>query len=174
MRSARPGGSGSSTPATLVLDAAGVPYRTVDYEPRSRDDARARGPGDTLGERVAAQLGVDPAGIFKTLIVDVDGSAVVAVVPVDHTLDLKALARAVGAKRAHLTEPHDAERLTGYVVGGISPVGQRRRLRTFVDDSAAGRELLMVNAGRRGTMVELSPQDLLAVTDGVLARLTRR
>lgn len=163
----------TSTPATVVLDRVGIDYRTVDYDARGVADDRDGGMGDTMGERVASQLRVDPAAMFKTLIIEVDGSPMVAVVPVDHTLDLKAFARSAGGKRAHLAEPRDAERLTGYVVGGISPIGQRRTLPTFVDESALGQESLMVNAGKRGTMLELSPDDLLAVTDGTVVPLAR-
>lgn len=169
-------------------------FRTLDYDVEMGPDhgadaaadhaadaaasAAAAGAGDgnhaaTLGQRVARFLGVDPASVFKTLVVDVDGSPVVAVVPVDHVLDLKALAHVAGGKRAHLAEPHDAERLTGYVVGGISPLGQRHRLTTFVDDSVTAREMVMVNAGRRGMMVELASRDLLELTSGTAVAIAK-
>src|SRR5690242_21951419 len=114
-------------------------------------------------------MGVSPDRVFKTLVADVDGSLVVAVVPVAGSLDLKALAAAVGGKRAAMADPAAAERTTGYVLGGISPLGQRKRLPTALDASAADHETICVSAGRRGLEVELSPKDLASLTDAVLA-----
>ena len=118
-------------------------------------------------------LGLDPAQVFKTLLADVDGGLVVAVVPVDRSLDLKALAAAAGGKRAVMADPAAAERATGYVVGGISPLGQRRRLPTVVDASALEWATVLVSAGRRGLDVELAPADLVRLTNAVTAAVAR-
>ena len=121
----------------------------------------------------AQALGLAPAQVFKTLLADVDGALAVAVVPVDRSLDLKALAAALGGKRAVMAEPADAERATGYVVGGISPLGQRRRLPTVVDVSALEWDTVLVSAGRRGLDVELAPGDLVRLTSAVTAPVSR-
>lgn len=132
-------------------------------------DPRARG----YGEEAAEALGVDPRRIFKTLVVDVDGRLVVAVVPVAARLDLKALAAAVGGKRAAMADAGRVERSSGYVVGGISPLGQRTTLATVVDATALDLPSVYVSAGRRGLQVELAPADLLAVTRATTAALAR-
>lgn len=156
MAKARTGG----TPATVALTRAGVPFIVHSY---------AHGEGERhYGEEAAAALGVDPSRIFKTLLADLGGELVVAVVPVSASLDLKALASALGAKKAAMADPAAATRSTGYVLGGISPVGQRTRLRTVVDASAAGFDTVYVSAGKRGLQVELAPADLIRVT-GALA-----
>jgi Cys-tRNA(Pro)/Cys-tRNA(Cys) deacylase len=121
----------------------------------------------------AQALGLDPAQVFKTLLADVDGAVTVAVVPVDRSLDLKALAAAASGKRAVMAEPAAAERLTGYVVGGISPLGQRRRLPTVLDVSALEWNTVLVSAGRRGLDVELAPGDLVRLTGAVTAPISR-
>ena len=121
----------------------------------------------------AQALGLDPAQVFKTLLADVDGALTVAVVPVDRSLDLKALAAAVHGKRAVMAEPAEAERVTGYVVGGISPLGQRRRLPTVLDVSALDWDSVLVSAGRRGLDVELAPGDLVRLTGAVTAAISR-
>jgi Cys-tRNA(Pro)/Cys-tRNA(Cys) deacylase len=121
----------------------------------------------------AQALGLEPAQVFKTLLADVDGDLVVAVVPVDRSLDLKALAGAVHGKRAAMAEPAAAERATGYVVGGISPLGQRRRLPTVVDASALAWDTVLVSAGRRGLDVELAPGDLVRLTGAVTVPVSR-
>jgi Cys-tRNA(Pro)/Cys-tRNA(Cys) deacylase len=136
-------------------------------------DPLARERGLSYGLEAAQALGVDPGQVFKTLLADVDGGLVVAVVPVDRSLDLKALASAAGGKRAVLAEPAAAERATGYVVGGISPLGQRRRLPTVVDESALSWPTVLVSAGRRGLDVELAPGDLVRVTGAVTAAVAR-
>ncbi|MFD5325008.1 Cys-tRNA(Pro) deacylase [Streptomyces sp. NPDC127092] len=159
------GGSGGGTPATVALTAAGTPYTLHAYD---HDPATA-----SYGEEAAEALGVSPDRVFKTLVADVDGELTVAVVPVAGQLDLKALASAVGGKRAAMADPAAAERTTGYVRGGISPLGQRKRLRTVLDDSASGHETICISAGRRGLEVELAPQDLAALTDAVLAPIGR-
>jgi Cys-tRNA(Pro)/Cys-tRNA(Cys) deacylase len=123
------------------------------------------------GALVAAALAVEPARVFKTLLVDVDGRLVVAVVPVTGELDLKALARAVGGKRAGLADRGAAERSSGYVRGGISPLGQRKKLPTVVDDSALALDRMFISAGKRGLQVALAPADLIRLTDAVTATI---
>ena len=157
------------TPATQALAAAGVPHELRAYE----HDPRARERGLSFGMEAAQALGLDPAQVFKTLLADVDGTLTVAVVPVDRSLDLKALAAAVGGKRAEMADPAAAERATGYVVGGISPLGQRRRLPTVVDESALTWPTVLVSAGRRGLDVELAPMDLVRLTGAVTAPVSR-
>ncbi|GGX61354.1 Cys-tRNA(Pro) deacylase [Streptomyces fructofermentans] len=153
------------TPATVALAAAGVEFTVHAYE---HDPAHP-----SYGEEAAEAMGVSPDRVFKTLVADVDGELVVAVVPVAGSLDLKALAAAVGGKRAAMADPAAAERTTGYVRGGISPLGQRRRLRTVLDASAASHATVCVSAGRRGLEVELAPDDLSALTDAVSAPVGR-
>ena len=121
------------------------------------------------GVAVAEALGVEHARVFKTLVTEVDGALTVAVVPVSGDVDLKALAVAVGGKRAAMADRVLAERTTGYVRGGISPLGQRKQLPTVVDESATGHETIFVSAGRRGLQVELDPADLVRVTNAVTA-----
>ncbi len=125
------------------------------------------------GLEAAAALGVDPRRIFKTLVATVDGRLVVAIVPVAAELDLKLLAAAAGGRRAELADPLAAERSTGYVVGGISPIGQRRSLPTLLDASATSWPTVYVSGGRRGLQVELAPADLLAACAGQLQPLVR-
>lgn len=157
---------GGGTPATVALDAAGIGYTLRIY----RHDPSAQ----SYGLEAAEALGVEPGRVFKTLLVDLDGGAhAVGIVPVDRSLDLKAIATALGAKRATMADPRAAERVTGYVVGGISPIGQRRALPTVLDDSAAGFETVLVSGGKRGLDIELAPQDLLAVTAARLAEIAR-
>jgi Cys-tRNA(Pro)/Cys-tRNA(Cys) deacylase len=155
--------SAGGTPATVALDRAGVAYTLHPYahDPQSSH----------FGDEAAAALGVDRSRIFKTLVADAGGELVVAVVPVAAQLDLKALATAVGSKRAALADPAAAARTTGYVVGGISPLGQRARLRTLVDDSAERFDTVFVSAGKRGLQVELAPADLVRLTEAGLAPL---
>jgi Cys-tRNA(Pro)/Cys-tRNA(Cys) deacylase len=117
----------------------------------------------TYGEAVAQAMGVAPARLFKTLVAEVDGAFALGLVPVCKTLDLKALAAAAGGKRARLAQAAAAERLTGYVTGGISPFGQKRRLPAFVDASVAAHATVFASGGRRGLQVELAPGDLLAL-----------
>uniref|UniRef100_A0AAU2VB53 Cys-tRNA(Pro)/Cys-tRNA(Cys) deacylase n=1 Tax=Streptomyces sp. NBC_00003 TaxID=2903608 RepID=A0AAU2VB53_9ACTN len=153
------------TPATVALTKAGTAFTVHAYE---HDPASA-----SYGEEAAQALGVTPERVFKTLVADVDGELTVAVVPVAGSLDLKALASAVGGKRAAMADPAAAERTTGYVRGGISPLGQRKRLRTVLDDSASAHATICVSAGRRGLEVELSPTDLAALTGALLAPIGR-
>ncbi len=156
--------AGVSTPALAALESAGVPHTPRPY---THDPDSPLG----FGMEVATQLGLDPSQVFKTLLASVDGALVVAVVPVSGTLDLKALAAAVGGKKAALANKDAAERATGYVVGGISPFGQRTRLRTVVDSSALGLATVVVSAGRRGLQVEVAPADLIAVTGAATAAI---
>lgn len=155
----------AGTPAIVALTAAGVAFTTHAYE---HDPAHP-----SYGEEAAQAMGVSPDRVFKTLVADVDGVLTVAVVPVSGSLDLKALASAAGGKRAAMADPALAERTTGYVLGGISPLGQRRRLRTVVDVSAGAHATVCVSAGRRGLEVELSPADLTSLTGAVTAPIAR-
>ena len=155
----------ASTPATAALAALGIPYALHAY----RHD-----PGSTdFGQEAVAELDVDPDRVFKTLLVDVDGDLVVAVVPVSGKLDLKALAAAVGGKRSTMAEPARAERATGYHVGGISPLGQRTQLPTILDTSAMDFESILVSAGRRGLDLEVIPEHLVAAVNGRTAPIGR-
>ncbi|WNM34511.1 Cys-tRNA(Pro) deacylase [Streptomyces sp. Li-HN-5-11] len=153
------------TPATVALTAAGVEYTVHSYD---HDPSHP-----SYGEEAAEAMGVSPDRVFKTLVADVDGALTVAVVPVAGSLDLKALAAAVGGKRAAMADPALAERTTGYVRGGISPLGQRKRLPTVLDDSATAHPTICVSAGRRGLEVELAPEDLAKLTEAVLAPIGR-
>jgi Cys-tRNA(Pro)/Cys-tRNA(Cys) deacylase len=155
----------SPTRATSVLIAAGVPHRLHEYSP-------GKGAEETYGEAVAARLGVDPGRVLKTLIALIDGSPVVAIVPVNRLLAEKALARAGGGKRAEMAPAATAERLTGYVVGGISPFGQRRQLPCFLDDSAADFETVFVSGGRRGLQLEIHHLVLVELVGARLVPLT--
>ncbi|MFI1370667.1 Cys-tRNA(Pro) deacylase [Streptomyces longwoodensis] len=153
------------TPATVALTAAGVDFTVHAYD---HDPSHP-----SYGEEAAEAMGVSPERVFKTLVADVDGALTVAVVPVAGQLDLKALAAAVGGKKAAMADPALAERTTGYVRGGISPLGQRKRLPTVLDASAGGHATICVSAGRRGLEVELSPTDLAALTGATLAPIGR-
>jgi Cys-tRNA(Pro)/Cys-tRNA(Cys) deacylase len=157
--------AGAGTPAIVALSRAGVPFeqRTYAHDPRAT----------SYGLEAAEALGVVPARVFKTLLASVDGSLVVGVVPVTGQLDLKALAAAVGGKKAEMADPMVAERTTGYVVGGISPIGQKRRLRTVVDESALGHDTVLVSGGRRGLDLELAPADLIGITEAITGQIGR-
>ena len=163
----REGGPGA-TPAVVAVRASGVPHRVLTYAHDPRAAAE-----EGWGLEAATALGVDPRRVHKTLCVLVDGSPAVAVVPVTARVDLKAIAAALGGKRAAMADPVDAQRWTGYVVGGISPVGQKRRLPTVLDESADAYDTVLVSGGRRGLDLELSPVDLLAATGGRLAPIAR-
>lgn len=153
------------TPATVALTRSGVPFVVHPYD---------HDPGtSSYGLEAAAALGVQPDRVLKTLLAEVDDALVVAVVPVNGQLDLKALASAVGGKRARIAEPANAERATGYVVGGISPLGQRRRLPTVVDATALDHGTVFVSGGRRGLDVELAPADLVRLTGAAVAPVGR-
>jgi Cys-tRNA(Pro)/Cys-tRNA(Cys) deacylase len=149
------------TPAVVALEQAGITFRVHEFE-------HTAGSTD-FGREAAAALGVDAARVFKTLVVLADDRPSVAVVPVTSQLSLKAVARALGAKRATMCDPAVAERATGYVVGGISPFGQRKRLATALDASAEQFDMILVSGGRRGLDLELAPADLVAVLSATVA-----
>ncbi len=159
----------AATRALEILTRAGVEHRVHAY---SVGEVASRGTDSTYGEAVAALLDADPARVFKTLVGIVDDEPVVAIVPVRERLSLKALAAAGGGKRAAMAEPADAERWTGYVVGGISPFGQKRKLPCFLDQSALGFTTIFVSAGRRGLQVEVAPRTLMDLLDAKATVLT--
>ena len=150
------------TPAVTALQRAKISFTVHEYA----HDPRA----ESWGLEAAQALNIDPASVYKTLLAQIDGKElVVAIVPVNNTLNLKLLARAARAKRAEMANPDDAQRSTGYVLGGISPVGQKKRLRTFVDDSVLALSCVHVSGGRRGLEIELTPANLIAATQATTA-----
>ena len=153
------------TPATVALTKAGVSFseHAYDHDPHAA----------SYGLEAAEVLGLDPAQVFKTLFTSVDGRLVVGIVPVSGQLDLKAVAAAVGGKKAAMADPAAAERATGYVVGGISPVGQKRPHPTVLDESAMAFDVVYVSGGRRGLDLGLSPHDLARVTNAIVAPIGR-
>lgn len=155
--------AGRGTTATKALDVARVRYTLHEYTHDPRNSS--------YGTEAADVLGIEAARVFKTLVAEVDGRLVVGVVPVTGQLDLKALAAAAGGKKAKLADPVLAERATGYVVGGISPVGQRKRLPVVVDESASGFGSVFCSAGRRGLEIELAPEDLVRAANATLAKI---
>ncbi|GAA3585612.1 Cys-tRNA(Pro) deacylase [Klugiella xanthotipulae] len=157
--------AGSRTPATTTLDRLGLPYTPHEY---THDPAV-----DDYGREAAEALSMPPAQVFKTLLAEVDGQLVVGIVPVNGKLDLKALARAVGGKKAVMANPLLAERKTGYIVGGISPIGQKTSSPTFLDSTAAEHVNVLVSGGRRGLDIEIAVTDLLRATGGILAPIRR-
>ena len=156
----------AGTPALVALTAAGVEHTAHAYEHDPQSDLG-------YGLEAAQALGVPPEQVFKTLMTTVDGVLTVAVVPVTGQLDLKALAHACDAKRAALADQHTAERATGYVVGGISPLGQRSAHPTVLDETIWLFDTVLVSGGRRGLDVELSPDDLVRLTSAVVADIAR-
>jgi Cys-tRNA(Pro)/Cys-tRNA(Cys) deacylase len=154
-----------TTRATVALDSMDIDYLVHEY-------AVAEKVGAGYGEAVAAAIGLPAERVFKTLVVDVDKVPVVAVVPVAARLSTRLLARASGGKRAEMTAPADAERLTGYVTGGISPFAQKRRLDSYLDLSALDHDTVAVSGGMRGIQLEISPLDLIRVADATVAILT--
>ena len=157
--------AGRGTTATLALERAGISFTVHEYT----HDPRA----GSYGREASQALGVPAERVFKTLVAEVDGRLVVGVVPVDGQLDLKALAVAAGGKKAAMAQPAAAERATGYVTGGISPVGQRKRLPVVLDASAMDFATVFCSAGRRGLEIELTPADLARTTDAVVASIGR-
>ncbi|MEV7606709.1 Cys-tRNA(Pro) deacylase [Paenarthrobacter sp. NPDC089322] len=149
------------TPATAALAAAGVPFVLHPYV---HDPSAA-----SYGLEAAEVLGIDPARVFKTLMVEIEGRLAVGIVPVSGSLDLKSVAAALGSKKAAMADPKAAERRTGYVLGGISPLGQRQPSPTVLDESAFSFDTILVSGGRRGLDIELSPADLVRLTDAVTA-----
>lgn len=154
-----------STPATATLASSAIEFTLHPYEHDPRTVS--------YGLEAAQALGVEPRRVYKTLVADLDTELVVGIVPVTSLLDLKALAQALGGKKAHLADPAIAQRATGYVVGGISPIGQRRRHRTALDTSAADWATVYVSGGRRGLDIELTPDALVAATGAVTATIAR-
>lgn len=154
-----------ATPATRALEEAGVGFRLHEYHVGEKV-------GEGYGEAVAAAIGLPPERVFKTLLARVDGSPVVAIVPVAGRLSTKLLAAAASGKRAEMMSPGDAERLTGYVTGGISPIAQKVVAPAFIDESAQGCDTIAVSGGRRGIQLELTPADLARVTGARSAPLT--
>ncbi len=154
-----------STPATVALHAAGIPFteRSYAHDPAVTD----------FGREAADALGVEPDRVFKTLLADVDGRLVVGIVPVTGKLDLKALAAAVGGKKATMADAAVAERRTGYVVGGISPIGQKTAHPTVLDETAELWDTVFVSGGRRGFDLELTPADLIRATQPSVADIAR-
>lgn len=153
-----------TSPATLFLDRSGVTYTltTYDYDPA----------GGRVGLQAAEALGADPGRVLKTLMAEVDGRAVCVVLASDREVAMKKLVAAAGGKSAAMMKPADAERITGYKVGGVSPFGQKRRVPTFLDDAALDHEKVFVNGGGRGLQVELAPQDLVRGLDARVAELS--
>jgi Cys-tRNA(Pro)/Cys-tRNA(Cys) deacylase len=149
------------TPAIVTLEAAGVPFTLHEYDR-----------GDSLhdfGREAADALGLDHDRVFKTLVVTADGGEAVAIVPVSCKLALKAVGAALGAKRVEMCDPTRAQRVTGYVVGGISPFGQKKALPTVIDETCELYDTVYVSGGKRGLDVEVSPGDLVAITGAVVA-----
>ncbi len=158
----------AKTPALTALERARVPHSVHAYD---HDPAAAEAAGG-YGLEAAHALGVAAETVFKTLVAQVDANLVVAICPVTSRLDLKHLAKAVGGKRAELADPAAAQRATGYIVGGISPLGQKKRLRTVLDDSALAHEQVLISAGRRGLDVALAPADLARLTNATVAPIS--
>ncbi|KGD65054.1 protein ybaK [Alcanivorax nanhaiticus] len=153
------------TPAVAATKKAKVPHQLLSYE----HDPKA----ESYGLEAAEVLGLPPEQVFKTLVALVDDEPVVAMVPVIYQLDLKFLAKAHGGKKAQMCPADKAQRLTGYVLGGISPLGQKKRLPLYLEQSAGTQETLYMSAGRRGLEIAMAPQDLLKLTGGKLAELVR-
>ncbi|MDR9436185.1 MAG: Cys-tRNA(Pro) deacylase [Thiohalophilus sp.] len=156
------------TPAIEIARKARIRFTIHEY---THDPA-----AESYGLEAVEQLGVEPARVFKTLLVSLLGSGsmlAVGIVPVDKQLDLKSMAAAAGAKKARLADSWEAERVTGYVLGGISPLGQKKRLLTILDETVMNYETIYVSAGRRGLEIELWPVDLRRLTDGTLAAIAR-
>jgi Cys-tRNA(Pro)/Cys-tRNA(Cys) deacylase len=155
----------SGTQAIVAAERAGIAFTVLEY---AHDPS-----AESYGLEAALALGVEPKAVFKTLIALVDGAQlVVAIVPVMERLNLKQLAATAGGKRAEMAKPNDAERATGYVVGGISPLGQRRRLPTVLDATALTHPTIYVSAGRRGLELALAPADLARLTAATIAAIT--
>lgn len=149
------------TPATQALDKQGIAYDLLEY---AYDPDAA-----SIGLQAAEAMGLPPSVVFKTLMVTSGDEALVAVLPSDRELVLKALAAAAGKKSLAMMKPADAERMSAYKVGGISPLGQKKRLRTFIDSSARDLDFMVVNGGQRGLQIKLAPADLVTATAGVVA-----
>jgi Cys-tRNA(Pro)/Cys-tRNA(Cys) deacylase len=156
--------AGRGTPATALLEKQRVAHTLHSYEHDPRHES--------YGLEAASALGLEPSRVFKTLVVDLDGQLAVGVVPVTGQLDLKGLAAALKGKKARMAEVAAAERATGYVAGGISPLGQKKRLPVVLDASASAFSTIFCSAGRRGLEVEIAPGDLVRLTDAVVAPIS--
>lgn len=154
----------ANTRATVMLVKQGFEFSVHEYSIGESEEA-------TYGEAVAAEVGVSPDRLFKTLVATVDDLPTVAIVPVSGRLSLKALARAAGGKKAQMADPADAERWTGYVTGGISPFGQTKRMPVFVDESVTGHRTIFASGGRRGLQIEVQPTDLVSLLDASVVGL---
>ncbi len=154
---------GAGTPATVLAASSGVAYTLHSYV----HDPTAT----SYGLEAAEALGVSTSRVFKTLVVKIDSGLAIGVVPVDSSLSLKAVAAALGTKRAEMADPAAATRATGYVLGGISPLGQKTVLPTILDESASAYSTVFVSAGRRGLEIELDPADLVRLTHALVARI---
>lgn len=151
------------TPALVELTRLGISFEVREYD---HDPA-----APSFGLEAAEKLGLPADQIFKTLVADVDGNHVVAIVPVNHQVSLKLLAKAVGGKKAAMADPVVAQRITGYVVGGISPIGQKKKLTTVLDETAELFDTVLVSGGRRGLDIELAPADLVRATEAIIAEI---
>ena len=154
-----------TTPATQVLIKAGISFTLAHYE----YDPNA----ERVGLQAAEAMGVSPGEVFKTLMAELDGKPICAIVPSDEEVNMKKLAAALGGKSAHMMKPADAERLTGYKVGGISPLGQRKLVPTALDEMAQLYDEIFLNGGQRGLQIRIKPADLITALDCVVAQLTR-
>lgn len=154
-----------TTPATLALASSGIAFSLAryDYDPNA----------ERVGLQAAEAMGVSPAEVFKTLMADLDGKAICAIVPSDEEVNMKKLAAALGGKSAQMMKPADAERLTGYKVGGISPLGQRKPVPTALDELATLYDEIYLNGGQRGLQIRIKPDDLVRALDCVVADLVR-
>jgi Cys-tRNA(Pro)/Cys-tRNA(Cys) deacylase len=154
-----------TTPATLALGKANVAFTlaTYEYDPNA----------ERVGLQAAESMGVSPDQVFKTLMAELDGKSICAIVPSDEEVNMKKLAAALGGKSAHMMKPADAERLTGYKVGGISPLGQRKAVPTALDELATLHEEIFINGGQRGLQIRIRPDDLVAALKCTLADLVR-
>ncbi len=152
-----------TTRATLALQQAGVAFtvHTYDYDPNA----------ERIGLQAAEAMGADPGGVLKTLMVQVDGRPACVILPSDREVNLKKLASALGGKAAQMMKPADAERITGYHVGGISPFGQKKRVPTLIEESGLAHPAVFINGGQRGLQVKLSPRDAAKVLDAQVAAL---
>ncbi len=154
---------GKRTPATTAMEKAGKPFELLEYE----YDPNAQ----SIGLHAAQSMGLPPSQVFKTLMVDAGGEALIGVVPSDRELNLKALAHAADKKSAHMMKVPDAERLSGYKVGGISPLGQKKRIRTFFDESALTFPFIVVNGGQRGLQIKADARDLMDAINATAAAI---
>lgn len=154
-----------TTPATLALSKAGIAFTLAqyDYDPNA----------ERVGLQAAEAMGVSPSEVFKTLMAELDGKPVCAIVPSDEEVNMKKLAAALGGKAAHMMKPADAERLTGYKVGGISPLGQRRPVPTVLDELATLYDEIFLNGGQRGLQIRIRPDDLRRALDCITADIVR-